>query len=601
MRIGVDIDNVLSKFNEKLLEEYLLHDKELRNKGIINQNAEYIRQGMFDWSKDEEEKFYSENIEIMASTFEVVEDASKYINKLRNEGNEIYIISGRANGEYSNPYDMTVDWLNKHNISYDKLILTNAYNTHEKTEVCLQNNIQFIIDDSTRVCQDAKKYGITPLLMDTCYNRKINNVKRVSSWEEIYNFIKKINNKNNDKVTLSAISKTLILDHSIGKVISIFLDVFLAAYFYKISEQNILYLSLYNIFGWIVATIGAFLVADIIKRKDKVKLYRFGTIIKSLYILLIIVLGEKIIDYVYLIGIMYGVSTATTGFPFNMIESENVSNKERSKYIGLVSVATEIISLVVPILLGAYISYKSYQIAAILIFIFSIIKLILSFKIQNKNIQTSKVNLKGFYSILKKDKILKKLYAIEFFKGINRYGVMSLVVSLLIIYNTNNELEVGSLTSLFSLFTIITMYLFAKYYKPIHKRKLLFFSLGILTTSFILILNKINITTIILYNIAYYIFMNMILKITEVDLFDYSNIDLYKDKYNTEYFVFRELLLNIGRILGYILLLLFVGITYNLLYLNIIFIIIIISIIAVIILSNKLEISKKKGVLNDIK
>ena len=28
MRIGVDIDNVLSNFNEELLREYIIHDKE---------------------------------------------------------------------------------------------------------------------------------------------------------------------------------------------------------------------------------------------------------------------------------------------------------------------------------------------------------------------------------------------------------------------------------------------------------------------------------------------------------------------------------------------------------------------------------------------
>lgn len=43
MRIGIDIDNVISNFNETLLNEYLLHDKRLRNSGIINKNAEYIR------------------------------------------------------------------------------------------------------------------------------------------------------------------------------------------------------------------------------------------------------------------------------------------------------------------------------------------------------------------------------------------------------------------------------------------------------------------------------------------------------------------------------------------------------------------------------
>ena len=63
MRIGIDIDNVISNFNEALLNEYIKHDKELRNTGIINKAAEYIRRGMFDWTKAEEQDFYQNNIE----------------------------------------------------------------------------------------------------------------------------------------------------------------------------------------------------------------------------------------------------------------------------------------------------------------------------------------------------------------------------------------------------------------------------------------------------------------------------------------------------------------------------------------------------------
>ena len=84
MKIGIDIDNVISKFNEKLLEEYLIHDKALRNTGIINENL-YIRKGMFDWSKEEEETFYYNNIEKIAKKLEMIEDASKYIKKLKEE------------------------------------------------------------------------------------------------------------------------------------------------------------------------------------------------------------------------------------------------------------------------------------------------------------------------------------------------------------------------------------------------------------------------------------------------------------------------------------------------------------------------------------
>lgn len=592
MKIGIDIDNVISNFDDTLLNEYLKHDKQLRNTGIINKNV-YFRNGMFDWSEEEEKNFYTKNIEKFAKKFKPINNSAYYINKLKQDGHEIYIITGRDNGEYSNPYQMTVDWLEKYNIPYDKLILTNAYNSKEKADICVDNKVDIMIDDSTKICEEIYKTTTKVLIMTTPYNKQTKTITRVNNWKEIYEYISNFKNKN--KTKLSSVAKVLICDQAIGKIISIFLDTFLAAYFYKISEQNILYLSIYNIIGWLFATIGAFLVVNIIKCKDKVKLYRFGTFIKALYIFMIMILGEKIINYVYIIGIMYGISTATTGFPYNMIESENISNKERSRYIGFASAATEIISLIVPIFLGAYITFESYQVAAILIFVFSILKLLLSFKIKNSNIQNSKVNLKEFYKIFRKDSTLKKLYAIEFFKGINRYGVMSLVVSLLIIYQSINELELGSWTSLFSLFTIISMFLFGRFYKNSHKKKLMSYSLIAILISFTLVFYKINLITVILYDISYYIFMNIILKITEVNLFDYSNKEPFKTEFNTEYFTFRELFLNIGRILGYVALLFLVGLTQNLANLNIIFILIVCSVICTIYLSLKVNLKDEEN------
>ena len=391
MKIGIDIDNVISNFNDELFREFLDHDKSLRNAGIINNDA-YITRGMFDWSKEELDDFYYSNIERIAMNLKVIDKAPETIKRLRDNGYEIYIISGRDNGEYSNPYKMTSEWLSKYGIEYDKLILTDAYNSDEKAKICIQNNISIMIDDSTKVCRETKNYGIETLLMDTPYNRQVNDFTRVCNWDEIYDFI--VNYKK-EKIKLSFVEKILISDQAIGKIINIFLDVFLAAYFYKISDKNILYLCIYNIIGWIVATVGALIVKNYIKSKDKVKLYKLGTIIKAIYIFTIIVLGEKIISYVWLIGILYGISTATTGFPYNMIESENVNNKERAKYIGYSTAITEIMSLIVPLLLGAYISLKSYQIAGILIFIFSLIKVILTFKITNKNIIDDKTNLKA--------------------------------------------------------------------------------------------------------------------------------------------------------------------------------------------------------------
>ncbi len=180
-------------------------------------------------------------------------------------------------------------------------------------------------------------------------------------------------------------AKIIILDRVIGNTIDLFLNTFLAAYFYKITEDNMIYIAIYYIIVWVAATIGAIIVGNYIKTKNKVMLYRLGTIIKAGYILLIIILKERILDYIWLIAIIYGITVATTGFPFNMLESEAVEEKHRTKYMGYKSAIGEIIKVIAPIFLGAYITYSSYQIAAILVFVLSIIKVIITLYIKNKN------------------------------------------------------------------------------------------------------------------------------------------------------------------------------------------------------------------------
>lgn len=109
MRIGVDIDNVLSNFSEELLREYIIHDKEINGNGIVNKN-ECIRK-KFNWTDEEEKKFYKENIERISTNLKPIKNCAKYIRKLKEIGCEIYIITGRDNGDYSDPYNMTVNWL----------------------------------------------------------------------------------------------------------------------------------------------------------------------------------------------------------------------------------------------------------------------------------------------------------------------------------------------------------------------------------------------------------------------------------------------------------------------------------------------------------
>ena len=44
MKIGLDIDNVISNFDKKLMKELIKEDKNKKNRGIINHNVTNIYQ-----------------------------------------------------------------------------------------------------------------------------------------------------------------------------------------------------------------------------------------------------------------------------------------------------------------------------------------------------------------------------------------------------------------------------------------------------------------------------------------------------------------------------------------------------------------------------
>lgn len=186
MNIGIDIDNVISDYDNCFIRECLIHDKTLRNKGIINKDAANIMNGMFDWTPAEADLFYRNNAERIAVNLTTVPHSKEYIDQLKADGHKIIIISARDIGYYTNPHTLTRAWLSNNHIYYDKLIITKSF--HDKLEKCIENNIHLMIDDSKTVYQDCIKNNIPALLMDTTGNRDIN-ATRVYNWKEIYHFI----------------------------------------------------------------------------------------------------------------------------------------------------------------------------------------------------------------------------------------------------------------------------------------------------------------------------------------------------------------------------------------------------------------------------
>lgn len=192
MRIGLDIDNVITDLDKKMLDEFLKEDRNKRNKGIINPNGNWIKD-FFDWSISEVNDFFNINMEKFALDLEPRKDVKYYTDKLLNDGHRLYLISHRVYPHYIHPYKTTTKWLKNNNINYTKLILSTDT---DKTKECKENNIDIMFDDSRINCRQLQENNVNCYLMATKYNkRNLAGLKLVNDWKEIYEVINKMQKK----------------------------------------------------------------------------------------------------------------------------------------------------------------------------------------------------------------------------------------------------------------------------------------------------------------------------------------------------------------------------------------------------------------------
>lgn len=141
------------------------------------------------WDEYHANNFMKNNMEWLHSNATIKEDASDIINKLKSEGNKIIIITSRSSNHYIDPYKVSEKWLKQYGIEYDKLIV----NGSDKACKCIENDIDVLIDDQVGFLQDVSSNTNTKVLMfDSPYNKECNEFKRVYSWQDVYDEIKKM-------------------------------------------------------------------------------------------------------------------------------------------------------------------------------------------------------------------------------------------------------------------------------------------------------------------------------------------------------------------------------------------------------------------------
>ena len=346
-----------------------------------------------------------------------------------------------------------------------------------------------------------------------------------------------------------------------NSIVSLFGETFLVAYFLQISNENIVQVSIYYIILYALLALGSFLLGSVMKSKPqkRVIIYRFGIVIKSVYILLIVLFKEKINQYFIVVAIFYGIAESLYWSAHDVMNMEIVDNDSRKSYMTTKRILSKLINIIVPIILGTSIELTSFTSISIYIFVLTLFQIMVSLcidvnKFGIKGIK-EKYNLKNFMkglSISQKEK-LKKVYKLSFLYGMMMDTIRVLVI-IITIMTFKTSLNLGILTTIFSICSMISLYLFNKLYQRKYAKTLLIFCSVPVILGVIGLLLNINKITLIIYNFTYSItvyILEVMFKIKTDNIVIEYNIE----KWIVEYHTFIDCFMELGRIIGFLLML----------------------------------------------
>jgi hypothetical protein len=349
---------------------------------------------------------------------------------------------------------------------------------------------------------------------------------------------------------------SLILLKSADWIPHSFLGTFIISYIMRISGNAIVTTALYNIFFYVFVFAASVLTFMCFKHTKILQSYRVGMFALMLVLTVIAIFKEQCLDYIWLLGGIYGIGVGLTATALNYLQQSLI--KDQIKFSSYRTVLSGVVKTIFPILLGFLLGKSSFPSVSTFMLVCCLGIYILSFCLKpqiadNKNCK--RLDLFGFIRKKNRSKLkneINKLLFAEFLGG--ACGPINIVQTMLIIYLFHTDLNLGIIGSALMFGLIIFRFLFGRFGSQKYFRHIFVVSLGILAVGIFALIN-ISEFNFLLYAFCFMFASSLVNLIYEPIMFT-----LFKSvkSYEKEFLIARELSLNAGRIM---ILILFTGLT----------------------------------------
>lgn len=315
---------------------------------------------------------------------------------------------------------------------------------------------------------------------------------------------------------------------------------------------EIIDIAFYNLVIVISQPIAFFIAGNVAKKIDRIVVLRIGVILLSLFYLTVLVVGTLANHYILLLGILLGMGYGFYWLAYNVLTFEITEPETRDFFNGFLGVMTSFSGIIGPIIAGYVISSMEKFIGYKIIFLFSmglfVGAVILSFFLQRRSAKGTF----AFQAVIEEQKVNKNwrnVLIAHFFQGL-REGVFTFIIVIWVYITTKSEMAIGTFSFLMSFIQLITYYAVARFITEKHRKKAILIGGIVLYFAIFLIIFEVTFPRLLMYAVIISIAYPLLLVPYQSITYDVIGTARKAAEQRVEYIVYRELYVNLGRILS---------------------------------------------------
>lgn len=259
----------------------------------------------------------------------------------------------------------------------------------------------------------------------------------------------------------------MLFTHGCNNAVSVFVTTFLISYIYEISANYVLNIGLFYASNYLIMGLVLFLISHLVDKSNRVIFYRLAIVLRAVFIVCVVFVGEKLAELVILAGALHGTADAIYWASLNVMKNELISSRFMKKFSTLQISIEKLVNFVLPIILGKLIDSASFKSSAYIVLVIAVIQMVMSFFIKSNRPENSKFDFKGFLNDVKtmgeKKKLIRLCWLCSAFLGV--LTVETCINTIFVMMTMKSNFALGLVTGIFSLISIIVLVLMRRFVK----------------------------------------------------------------------------------------------------------------------------------------